>query len=61
VFDSTTGQVLASRDLTHRQFASPFTYHDFSLPFTAPAGHRLEFRTFWWGYSYARGSQVVVS
>lgn len=60
VYDATAGKVLASRDVTRRQFGKAFAYQDFSLPFVAVAGHRLEFRTFWHNYAYVRQDKVSV-
>jgi hypothetical protein len=60
VFNSTTGAVLARRDIRRSEFARAFSYQDFSLAFTAPAGHTLEFRTFWHGSSYVRQDKVVI-
>jgi hypothetical protein len=37
------------------------TYQDFSVPFTARAGRRLEFRVFWTDISYVRVDRVVVT
>jgi hypothetical protein len=61
VFDSASGRLLAARAVTRRQFANgPFRYHDFTLNFTASAGQRLEFRTYWHGGSYVRQDYVQV-
>jgi hypothetical protein len=61
VADSVSGTVLAKRDLTRGDFHEGMRYEDFSLPFTAQPGARLEFRTLWHGASYAREKSVTVS
>ena len=61
VYDSTTDRILAQRVLTRLDFARPLTYQEFSLDFIAPAGHRLEFRTYWHGPTYARQDRVAVT
>jgi len=61
VADSATGTVLAKRDLYRQDFAKAMQYSDFALPFYAPPGARLEFRTLWHGISYAREKEVVVT
>ena len=60
VYDSVSRNVLAVREISRRQFARPLTYQDFTLGFQASAGQRLEFRTFWYGRSYARQDRVTV-
>lgn len=60
VYDADSGKVLAKRELRRRDFAKTFTYQDFNLSFSAIAGHRLEFRTFWHGYSYVRQDKVSI-
>jgi len=60
VFDAATGSIRAIRNITRRQFTSAFQYQDFDLSFTASAGQRLEFRTFWHGGSYVRQDYVRV-
>lgn len=61
VVDSSTGTVLARRDLYRRDFRAAMQYSEFSLPFYSRAGSRLEFRTLWHGISYARERGVVVT
>ncbi len=60
VYDADTGKILAKRELKRRDFSRAFEYKDFSLNFNAVAGHRLEFRTFWHGGSYAKQDWVTV-
>lgn len=59
VNDASTGSVLASRQIRRSEFRGPFTYTDFSVPFTATAGHSLEFRTRWLGGSYIKQDKVI--
>lgn len=61
IVDSATGTVLAKRELVRRDFAKPMEYSEFTLPFFAPPGAKLEFRTQWHGISYAREKSVVIS
>ncbi len=49
VFDASTGRVITSRDISRRDFGTAMQYRDFTLGFTASAGQRLEFRTYWHG------------
>lgn len=45
VKDNTNGTILASRDITRKQFVGANTWQDLSLAFTnSKAGHKLEFR-----------------
>lgn len=60
VNDATTGTVIASQLLTRQMFSMPYTYKTFNVPFTAAAGHQLEFRTFWLGNSYVKQDRVIV-
>lgn len=60
VYDASTGRVLARQDVRRRQFGKNLTYQDFRLNFDAPRNHRLEFRTYWHNYSYARLDKVTV-
>lgn len=60
VYDATSGRVLAEKDIHRRDFKAPFSYQDFELIFEASANQKLEFRTFWYNYSYARQERVIV-
>jgi RHS repeat-associated protein len=63
VHDSTTGTVLASRDITRKQWSSTFQYEEFTLPFTlesSRAGHSLQFRVWWYDGAYVREQRVSV-
>lgn len=62
VYDSTAGTVLASRTLTRREFVGTYQYNYIHLNFNAPgANHALEFRTYWYGYSYVKQQAVAVA
>ncbi|MBC6612458.1 T9SS type A sorting domain-containing protein [Hymenobacter sp. BT507] len=55
VRNATTGQTLAVRTLTRRQFPVASDYTTFTLPFTLPAANQsLELRVFWRGTSYTK-------
>ncbi|MBO3272248.1 T9SS type A sorting domain-containing protein [Hymenobacter defluvii] len=55
VRNATTGQTLAARTLTRRQFPVASDYTTFTLPFTLPvANQSLELRVFWRGTSYTK-------
>ncbi|UOQ65165.1 T9SS type A sorting domain-containing protein [Hymenobacter volaticus] len=55
VRNATTGQTLAKRTLTRRQFPVASDYTNFTLPFTMPAANQsLELRVFWRGTSYTK-------
>lgn len=54
VYDANSGRVITSRNVTRGQFNAPMVYQNFNLTFTAQAGQRLEFRTFWLGGAYVR-------
>jgi hypothetical protein len=61
VYDATSSQVLASRDITRQQWTSTFQYQAFSLPFTvnsARLGHQLELRVYWYRRAYIREQSV---
>ncbi|AIE86473.1 hypothetical protein [Fimbriimonas ginsengisoli] len=60
VADAVSQRVLATRDLSRGDFARPMEYQAFALPFLAPPGGRLEFRTLWHGASYAREKDLTV-
>ncbi len=52
--------VLATRDIRRMEFTGVMAYQDFALGFTAPAGHRLELRTYWQDISYVRADRIEV-
>lgn len=61
VFDSASGRTLNSRDILRKEFTSgPMRYQNFSLNFSASAGQRLEFRTYWYGGAYCRQDFTAV-
>ncbi len=60
VVDADTEVVLARRDLYRTDFAKAMEYQSFVLSFVSPPMARLEFRTLWHGFSYARQRAVTV-
>ena len=57
------GALLAVRDVQRREWTGASKYQGFSVPFTLPAsaaGHRLEFRVYWYKRSYVREQSVSV-
>ena len=63
VSDATTGALLAIRDVQRREWTGTFKGQGFSVPFTLPpsaAGHRLEFRVYWFRRSYVREQSVAI-
>lgn len=57
VYDATAGQVLASIDLHHASWRTPWTYQWFELPFemdASRAGHMMEFRTYFIPIAHVR-------
>ena len=61
VYDATAGQVLASIDLHHASWRTPWTYQWFELPFTmdaSRAGHHMEFRTYFYPIAHVRVDKV---
>lgn len=53
--------VIASREVRRMEWSAPMTHQDFSVPFSASAGHRLELRVYWTDISYVRVDRVVVT
>lgn len=61
VRNATTGQLLASRAVTRRQFAIAGDYTSFTLPFTVPAANQsIELRVYWRGTAYTKVDWVGV-
>jgi hypothetical protein len=61
-FDSTSGQVLASKVISRKQFSVAAQYVTFSLPFTVAAdNHALELRVLWYGNAYTKVDWVGVT
>jgi hypothetical protein len=52
--------VLVSREIRRNAFAGAMSYQDFTLTFSAPPGHRLEFRTTWTDRAFIRQDRVAV-
>lgn len=60
VYDSTTGTVLAEKDITRKQFTTASIYQDFNLAFRNPeSGHSLEFRVYWYGRAYIKVDRIT--
>ncbi|QHS59670.1 GxGYxYP domain-containing protein [Chitinophaga agri] len=61
VRNATTGQILASRAVTRRQFPIAGDYTSITLPFTMPANNQsIELRVYWRGTSYTKVDWVAV-
>ena len=61
VRNATTGQTLAARTITRKQFPIASDYTNFTLPFTMPADNQsIELRVFWRGTSYTKVDWVAV-
>lgn len=61
VRNATTGQILASRAVTRRQFPIAGDYTSITLPFTMPANNQsIELRIYWRGTSYTKVDWVAV-
>lgn len=61
VFDTEDGSILASKDISRQQFMGANHFQDFSLQFTnVNPGHRLEFRTYWYGAAYIQLKNLVI-
>lgn len=59
VFDFTTGTTLATMSVTRKQFTAASTYQDFSLDYiNAAAGHKIDFRVYWYGGTYLKVNSV---
>jgi hypothetical protein len=62
VRDNTSGQTLATRDITRKQFSSAGDYVTFDLPFTFVGdGHAIELRVYWYGGAYLKVDSISVS
>jgi hypothetical protein len=60
VYDSASSQSLAKKEFRRRDFASPMTYQDFDLTFSVGNSGVLEFRVYYYGYSYLEHAQTSV-
>lgn len=61
VRNASTGQILASRAISRRQFPIAGDYTNFTLPFTMPANNQsIELRVYWRGTSYTKVDWVAV-
>jgi hypothetical protein len=61
VFDLTTNDLLAQREILWREFDQPMTYQDFALQFFCEPAHNLEFRVHWKQNAYVRVDRVTVA
>ena len=61
VFDNLNNITLGHRDFHRREFASPNSSQDFDLTFSVPASNDLEFRVFYYGFSYLVHSATSVT
>ncbi|VUD69089.1 hypothetical protein TDB9533_04455 [Thalassocella blandensis] len=62
VYDSSTGQTVASRAITRREFNRAHEYQDFSVWFDLRGrnGHTMETRVYWNDVSYVKVDKVTV-
>ena len=62
VVDSTTGTIIASRELYRRDFTQAYVNADLTLPFdwSSHSGHQVEFRVWTYDISYIKVSAVGV-
>jgi hypothetical protein len=60
-YDSASGQSLGRRAFRRRDFSAPMQYQDIDLTFTAGDSSVLEFRVFYYGYSYLEHAQTAVT
>lgn len=63
-YDSTAGEMLASRTLTRKEWLAAWQYQLFYLPFSlnqARAGHAIELRTWYKGTSYVKVDRIGVA
>lgn len=61
VYDSTSGQILAIKDISRNEFLAPSTDQNFSLSYDQELGQSMEFRVFWHGNAYIRLDTVYTS
>jgi hypothetical protein len=54
IYDSTSGSVVASRNIYRNDFVQNWLYQGFNMQFPASAGHAYEFRTYWHDKAYIR-------
>jgi hypothetical protein len=59
-YDAQSGRVLSQRAILRRDFARAKAYQEFTLPFNAQAGQRMEFRLWWHDRAYLRQDWVRV-
>lgn len=61
VYDAASGAYLNQLAVRRGDFWGPYSYQDFSLPFYAATGQKLEFRTYWHGRAYVKQERVYVN
>lgn len=59
-YDAQSGRVLAQRAILRRDFTRTNAFQEFTLPFNAQAGQRMEFRLWWHDRAYLRQDWVRV-
>lgn len=59
-YDSTSGTLLAFRDIKRQQFVQSNHYEYFTLPYVSAEGHTLKFRVYWYGNSDLTYDRVLV-
>ena len=62
IFDATTQEIVASRQVLRSDFDLPFTYRNivFDFDMTNREGHRMETRLYWHDISYLRLDRVTI-
>ena len=62
IFDATTQEIVASRQILRSNFDLPFTYRNIAFDFdmTGREGHRMETRLYWHDISYLRLDRVTI-
>jgi hypothetical protein len=63
VYDADADQVLATREITRKEWRAPGVYQRFGLDFglDGRAGHRIETRVYWHDISYVKLDKIVVN
>lgn len=62
IYDASAGVIVASLGVNRDDFASPFTYQTFSLPFSlvGHVGHAMETRVYWQAKAFIQVDKVTV-
>jgi hypothetical protein len=61
VRDANANKLLGELPILRSQFKKPLVYQDFDLPFVAPSGGRLEFRTYYLGGCSVNQQHVTIT